>query len=146
MLCPANSGTPAVSCRSTFDRTYHIIGKSAHNYYYTFLQATELRRVDLVPSIIINEEREPQLESSILSMHFKVRKHHVRDSRIEVRCEATILNIYQRSRLEEIFVKTHNAETLATPNNEYEFGSGGGKLSLSFGLLLLIFAGFLEMA
>jgi hypothetical protein len=51
-------------------------------------------------------------------MRFKVLLHHVKEARIQIRCEASILNIYKRDRLEEIFVKTHSAENLATPQND----------------------------
>ena len=83
-----------------------------------------MRRVNVVPALIVNEERDPKRISSILSLHFRIKKHFVRDARIEVRCEASILNIYRRSKLAEIFVKTHNnAENLATPRHNHEFGS-----------------------
>ena len=38
---------------------------------------------------------------------------------IGIRCEASILTIYRRSRSEDIYVKTHSAENLATPQHEY---------------------------
>ena len=88
--------------------------------FYSFLQASEIRKVQLVNSLITNEEVEPHRESSLLSMHFKIRKHHVRDGRIQISCEASMLNVWKRSKLEEIFVKTHNdAENLATPHLEH---------------------------
>ena len=79
-----------------------------------------MRRVTVVRSLIVNEESDPKRESSILSLHFRIRKHHVKDARIEVRCKASILNVYNRSKMAEIFVKTHNnAENLATHNHEF---------------------------
>jgi hypothetical protein len=56
-------------------------------------------------------------------MRFKVLLHHVKEARIQIRCEASILNIYKRDRLEEIFVKTHSAENLATPQNDNSSGT-----------------------
>ena len=41
---------------------------------------------------------------------------------IEIRCEASIMNGYHsKSKLEEIFVKTHNAEKMNTHNYEYRY-------------------------
>ena len=63
-----------------------------------------------------------QSESSILELNFKIKKHHVRRGGIEIRCEASIMNGYHsKSKLEEIFVKTHNAEKMNTHNYEYRY-------------------------
>jgi hypothetical protein len=50
---------------------------------------------------ITNEEEKPQTESSVLSMKFKVRKHHVHHGKMHVRCNAAIMNIYQESKKKE---------------------------------------------
>ena len=84
-----------------------------------------MKRVSLKRSLIVNEEKDYQSESSILELRFKIKPHHVRRGSIEVRCEAEIMNGYNRkSKLAEIFVKTHNAENLATHTN-YEYSSHG---------------------
>lgn len=108
--------------------TFYINGRNVRQFIssknrseiHTF-QASEMRRVHVSSSLITNEDHDRHVdrESSILSLNFKVKKHHVRDARIEIRCDATIFNIYNRSKLEEIFVKTHEAENLATHNYEY---------------------------
>ena len=90
---------------------------------FIFFQASEMKKVSLRRSLIVNEERDYQSESSILELNFKIKKHHVRRGGIEIRCEASIMNGYHsKSKLEEIFVKTHNAENLATHNYEYRYG------------------------
>ena len=49
---------------------------------FNFFQASDIRgRVNLINSLITNEEVEPHRESSLLSMHFKIRKHHVREGK-----------------------------------------------------------------
>ena len=95
-------------------------------------QASEMKRVSLKKALIVNEEKDYQSESSILELRFKIKPHHVRRGSIEVRCEAEIMNGYNRkSKLAEIFVKTHNnAENLATHHNRnYEYSSHGVALS-----------------
>jgi len=93
--------------------------------------ASEMRKVSLRRSLIVNEERDYQSESSILELNFKIKKHHVRRGGIEIRCEASIMNGYHsKSKLEEIFVKTHNAENLATHN--YEYSSHGASTSAKY--------------
>ena len=98
-------------------------------------QASEMKRnknFSLKRSLIVNEEKDYQSESSILELRFKIKPHHVRRGSIEVRCEAEIMNGYNRkSKLAEIFVKTHNnAENLATHHNRnYEYSSHGVALS-----------------
>ena len=68
------------------------------------------------------EERDYQSESFIFELNFKIKKHHMRRGGIEIRCAASIMNGYHsKSKLEEIFVKTHNAENLATHNYEYRY-------------------------
>ena len=82
----------------------------------------------------VNADNDPQRESSILSMNFKVRKHHVHEGRIGVRCEASILNIYQRGRDKEIFVRTgHNSYAEKNTSTNHQFHS----LAVSYNLDLI---------
>ena len=77
------------------------------------------KHVETRPALLINADNDPQRESSILSMKFKVRKHHVRNGRIDIRCEAAILQSYKRSRDEEIFVRTTNSALKNTSNQQF---------------------------
>ena len=82
----------------------------------------------------VNADNDPQRESSILSMNFKVRKHHVHEGRVGVRCEASILNIYQRGRDKEIFVRTgHNSHAEKNTSTNHQFHS----LAVSYNLDLI---------
>ena len=93
-----------------------------------------MRKVDLTPALIVNADNDPQRESSILSMNFKVRKHHVHEGRVGVRCEASILNIYQRGRDKEIFVRTgHNSHAEKNTSTNHQFHS----LAVSYNLDLI---------
>ena len=89
--------------------------------------------------IIVNAGNDPQRESSILSMNFKVRKHHMRDGRISVRCEASILNIYRRSREEEIFVKTnsHNSHAEKNTSTNHQFQSAAVALKMELATIMM---------
>eukprot|EP00095_Tigriopus_kingsejongensis_P001102 maker-scaffold497_size155254-snap-gene-0.10 protein:Tk01102 transcript:maker-scaffold497_size155254-snap-gene-0.10-mRNA-1 annotation:"PREDICTED: uncharacterized protein LOC102680362 isoform X2" len=94
----------------------------------TSFQVSGRRAISLRQFLITNEEDKPQTESSILSMQFHIRKHHVRQGRILIRCEATILNAYRGEKTKEIFVRTHQAANLS--NNKY---SGLGHAMHSLG-------------
>ena len=54
--------------------------------------------------VITNEQERPQTESAVLSMRFRVRKHHVHLGRIHVMCRASILDVYQSETDVEICV------------------------------------------
>ena len=51
----------------------------------SIFQASEIRKISLQRYLIVNEEDNPQTESSILSMTFKVRKQLVREAKIQIR-------------------------------------------------------------
>ena len=95
-----------------------------------------MKRVDVEQSHIVNEGQNPQLESSILSLNFKIRKHHVHNSRIMVKCLATIPQAgYKRHNLKEIFVKNgHVAENLAT---HHHYGSGASSQKYQSRLMVM---------
>ena len=62
--------------------------------------------MNLKKYLIVNEEKNPQTESSILSMVFRVKRHHVKEGVMTVTCLASIMSIYNRSRTVEMYVKT----------------------------------------
>lgn len=108
-------------------------------FYINGRNAATMRKVELTPALIVNAGNDPQRESSILSMNFKVRKHHMRDGRISVRCEASILNIYRRSREEEIFVKTnsHNSHAEKNTSTNHQFQSAAVALKMELATIMM---------
>ncbi|TRY78720.1 hypothetical protein TCAL_13275 [Tigriopus californicus] len=104
------------------------------NFFINNNKVSHRRGISLRQFLIVNEEDTPQTESSILSMKFHVRKNHVRQGRILIRCEATILNAYRGDKTKEIFVRTHQAANLS--NNKYS--SIASKVSIAATLSWLI--------
>ena len=62
---------------------------------------------------ITNEGSQWQTESAVLCMQFRIQKHHVHQGRINVRCRAFIMQIYQRDVSREVFVKTHEVAKIS---------------------------------
>ncbi len=98
------------------------------------------RSYNLHQYLIVNEQEDPQTESSILSMEFVIKRHHVHNGRINIRwplrnisnlyytserrmrrntspsfcrCEASILSVYKKDKEVHIFVETHTAANLS---------------------------------
>ena len=53
--------------------------------FFLKIQASELKKVSLEKYLIVNEEDNPQTESSILSMTFRVRKQLIKEAKIQIR-------------------------------------------------------------
>ena len=125
--------------------------------FLNLFQASEMRRATVLNTMI--KDQGPNRVSSILSLSFKVKKHHVHNARLgtiwvhfillyfaqnlftEIRCEASIFNTYRRSELQEIFVKTHEAGNLATaPNHSYASFANKYHLSQLLYIIVLVTA------
>ena len=106
-----------------------------------------MRKIKLNSALITNEENERNRESSLLSMQFKIRRHHVKNARIEIRCEAKIFNMFSRTRDKEIFVKTHSAENQHQPQNNFHSSQPSSTIIFEFGkfkiIILLTFFSFI---
>lgn len=115
-------------------------------FYINGRNATDMRKIKLNSALITNEENERNRESSLLSMQFKIRRHHVKNARIEIRCEAKIFNMFSRTRDKEIFVKTHSAENQHQPQNNFHSSQPSSTIIFEFGkfkiIILLTFFSF----
>ena len=98
-----------------------------------------MRKIKLNSALITNEENRRNRESSLLSMEFKIRRHHVKNARIDVRCEAKIFNMFSRTRDVEIFVKTHSAENQHQPQNNFHSSQPSSMIIFEFGKFKIIF-------
>ena len=107
-----------------------------------FLQTRNRQRIHLKDYLVVNEERNPQTESAILSMKFKVRRHFVKDGMMRVTCVASIMGAYQRNRTVDMFVRTpeHLSRSNGGNNLISIFGSRrASDASASIGNTLAIF-------
>ena len=136
---------------SLLNNAPYYIGSWVHypkeiNNFHIF-QATDMRKIKLNSALITNEENERNRESSLLSMQFKIRRHHVKNARIEIRCEAKIFNMFSRTRDKEIFVKTHSAENQHQPQNNFHSSQPSSTIIFEFGkfkiIILLTFFSFI---
>ena len=104
-----------------------------------------MRKIKLDSALITNEENQRNRESSLLSMQFKIRRHHVKNARIDIRCEAKIFNMFSRTKDAEIFVKTHSAENQHQPLNNFHSSQHSSMIIFEFGKFKIIFLTFLVL-
>ena len=76
-----------------------------------------MRKVNLASSIVTNE---PYRERPVLSLQFKINRKHVRKGRINIRCEASILDVWKQSKNVEILVQTHARDEIAPSTNYHQ--------------------------
>ena len=76
-----------------------------------------MRKVNLASSIVTDEQYR---DRPVLSLQFKINRKHVRKGRINIRCEASILDVWKQSKKVEIFVQTPARDEIAPSTNYHQ--------------------------